>query len=246
MNTQLQASEIAPMPRVLPRAIDISLVVLGALLPLWINASNELYDRTFDGLLVAFAAALALSVFPACGIYRSFQRSSFLRQLVKTLLSWSVVQCGSVFLLHLLGRHDVLWSRWFLHWTIASGVALAAVHAIARAVMCVAGSAHQAAGGSVATSRRTAGTHTNVGLQALSSRLKRPFDFVVASLLLITLSPVFLLLALLIVRDGGPAMFGHLRVGRDGNRLIDPQIIDLVQGNRENDSGSDNRDFQRR
>ncbi|WP_321963057.1 sugar transferase [Paraburkholderia sp. J7] len=204
------------MPRILPRVVDVSLVVLGALLPLWINTSNESYDRTFDGLLVAFAAALALSVFPACGIYRSIQRSSFLRLLVKTLLSWSVVQGGSILLLHLLGRHDVLLSSWFLDWTIASGIALVAVHAMARAAIRFSGSVIRVPveANSMSYSPSTLASVSHI--QAASSRLKRTFDLVVASLLLVILSPVFLLIALLIVRDGGPAIFGHLRVGREG------------------------------
>jgi lipopolysaccharide/colanic/teichoic acid biosynthesis glycosyltransferase len=210
MNISPQPS-VALLPRIVPRVIDVSLVVLGALLPLWINASTESYDRTFDGLLVAFAAALALSVFPACGIYRSIQRSSFLKTLLKTLLSWSVVQCGSILLLHMLGRHDVLASRWFLHWTIASGIALVCVHAAARTAVQFSDSVSGMRDKPVAAS--PVGTHAASLSQAASSRLKRTFDIVVALLLLVVLSPVFLILALLIIRDGGPAIFGHVRVG---------------------------------
>lgn len=45
---------------------------------------------------------------------------------------------------------------------------------------------------------------------------KRLFDTVAAALLLVTLSPVLLLLALLIRRDGGPALFAHPRIGKQG------------------------------
>jgi Undecaprenyl-phosphate galactose phosphotransferase WbaP len=46
--------------------------------------------------------------------------------------------------------------------------------------------------------------------------LKRFFDIVVASFSLAVLSPLFLILALLVRRDGGKAFFGHERLGRDG------------------------------
>lgn len=45
---------------------------------------------------------------------------------------------------------------------------------------------------------------------------KRVFDLVVASLLLVLLSPVLLALAWLVKRDGGPAFFGHKRIGQGG------------------------------
>lgn len=45
---------------------------------------------------------------------------------------------------------------------------------------------------------------------------KRIFDTLVAMLLLALLSPVLLLLAIVIRRDGGPAVFSHPRVGKNG------------------------------
>lgn len=45
---------------------------------------------------------------------------------------------------------------------------------------------------------------------------KRVFDTLLALLLLVVLSPVMALLALLIRRDGGPALFAHPRVGKQG------------------------------
>ncbi|CAG4884369.1 putative Undecaprenyl-phosphate galactose phosphotransferase [Georgfuchsia toluolica] len=46
--------------------------------------------------------------------------------------------------------------------------------------------------------------------------IKRSFDLVVASLLLILLSPFLLALAILIRREGGTAIYGHTRIGRGG------------------------------
>ena len=46
--------------------------------------------------------------------------------------------------------------------------------------------------------------------------IKRAFDIVCSGLALLVLSPVFLVLILLIRRDGGPAFYTQVRVGKDG------------------------------
>jgi Undecaprenyl-phosphate galactose phosphotransferase WbaP len=46
--------------------------------------------------------------------------------------------------------------------------------------------------------------------------LKRGFDLVAASTLLILLSPVLFVIALLVRSDGGPSVFGHTRIGHRG------------------------------
>src|ERR1019366_6241915 len=48
---------------------------------------------------------------------------------------------------------------------------------------------------------------------------KRLFDLIVALLLLIVLSPVYALIALLVATDGGPMVFAHERVGRNGKHF---------------------------
>lgn len=47
-------------------------------------------------------------------------------------------------------------------------------------------------------------------------RVKRTLDIVIATTLLLALSPLLALLALLIKRDGGPCFFSHPRVGMHG------------------------------
>jgi Undecaprenyl-phosphate galactose phosphotransferase WbaP len=56
--------------------------------------------------------------------------------------------------------------------------------------------------------------------QPLSRALKFAFDLTAASALGILLSPVFLVFALLIMRDGGPVVYRHRRIGR-GGRVFD-------------------------
>jgi len=53
-------------------------------------------------------------------------------------------------------------------------------------------------------------------LKPAASRVKRLFDFFGAVAMLIALSPVMIMLACLVRRDGGPAIFGHRRIGSNG------------------------------
>lgn len=46
--------------------------------------------------------------------------------------------------------------------------------------------------------------------------LKRVFDILIAAFIFITLCPLFLYLVWAIRQDGGPAIFAHTRIGRDG------------------------------
>lgn len=48
---------------------------------------------------------------------------------------------------------------------------------------------------------------------------KRAFDVIAASFALVVLSPLFLLVAVLVRRDGGPALFRQRRVGLEGRRF---------------------------
>ncbi|MGF6597554.1 Undecaprenyl-phosphate galactose phosphotransferase WbaP [Paraburkholderia sp. GAS448] len=50
----------------------------------------------------------------------------------------------------------------------------------------------------------------------LHSGAKRAFDFTAALMLLIVLSPLLAMIAWFVMRDGGPCVFGHTRVGNGG------------------------------
>lgn len=67
-----------------------------------------------------------------------------------------------------------------------------------------------------------------------SSRvLKRMFDVVVASLLLLFLAPAFGLLCWLVARDGGNAIYGHERVGQDGAKFKCLKFRSMVTNSKE-------------
>ena len=56
----------------------------------------------------------------------------------------------------------------------------------------------------------------NSGLEhPLRCLMKRTMDIMVSALALIALSPIMMVVALMIRRDGGPALYGHGRLGRD-------------------------------
>jgi len=50
----------------------------------------------------------------------------------------------------------------------------------------------------------------------VNAALKRGFDILGAGAMLLVLAPLFLLLALLVRRDGGPAFYAHTRIGQGG------------------------------
>ncbi|AOJ26908.1 sugar transferase [Burkholderia seminalis] len=209
------------MNSLINRATDIGLIVLGAFIPALIGATGGARGTLFDGALVAFAAALALSVFPACGIYDAARTRSALHVLGRTVLAWIVVQGVSTALLYMLHRAHVLSSEWFVYWTLASGIGLIAFRALTLALFGMierAGDRMRAAAIAHADLRgqREIG-HRAVG--RVKRLVKRGFDLVCASLLLLMLAPVLLGIAWIVRRDGGPAIFGHERVGRDGRRF---------------------------
>ncbi len=49
---------------------------------------------------------------------------------------------------------------------------------------------------------------------------KRAFDFIVCSALIVGLSPALLLIAYLAQLDGGPVLFGHRRIGQNGQSFV--------------------------
>ncbi len=62
-------------------------------------------------------------------------------------------------------------------------------------------------------------TFRNNLAQPTARFLKMLFDYLAASLALIVLTPVLLLIAACVKLDGGPALFGHTRIGAAGRRF---------------------------
>ncbi|SUB16487.1 Putative colanic biosynthesis UDP-glucose lipid carrier transferase [Pantoea agglomerans] len=67
-----------------------------------------------------------------------------------------------------------------------------------------------------------------------SSRfMKRAFDIVVASMLLLFLGPIFALLCYMVKRDGGNAIYGHERVGQNGKKFKCLKFRSMVTNSKE-------------
>lgn len=67
-----------------------------------------------------------------------------------------------------------------------------------------------------------------------SSRvIKRTFDLLIASFLLVVLSPLFIFLSLKVRRDGGPATYGHERVGYLGKPFKCLKFRSMVTNSKE-------------
>jgi len=59
--------------------------------------------------------------------------------------------------------------------------------------------------------------------------VKRSFDIVASFLLLVALAPFMLFIAMKVRADGGPSMFGHTRIGRDGREFKCLKYRTMVQ-----------------
>ncbi len=203
--------------------IDIALIVLGAFGALRLNVSAAGAHYELDALLVAFVAALALSVFPACGTYPSKTQGtrSLVSSATRTAIAWLVVQMCGLALLYLIQRTNVLSVPWFMYWTLTSGILLLVAHTLTVVAFNVASQLKQrvaAAANEYADSAGVQRVHVSLGPTTASQSIKRCFDVVLGMALIIVFSPFLALIAVLVKRDGGPAVFGHVRVGLNGRR----------------------------
>ncbi|MFC0694799.1 sugar transferase [Paraburkholderia humisilvae] len=201
------------------RAIDVALIVLGAFGALHLNVTAAGAHYELDSLLVAFVAALALSVFPACGTYptKAQIKRSVVSSATRTAIAWLVVQMCGLALLYLIQRKSVLSVPWFLYWTLTSGILLLVAHTLTVVAFNIASQLRQRMVG--ADGMPVQRVHVSLGPTAASQAIKRGFDVVVGIALLIALSPVLAVIALAVRRDGGPIVFGHVRVGLNGRRF---------------------------
>ncbi|MFC0398965.1 exopolysaccharide biosynthesis polyprenyl glycosylphosphotransferase [Paraburkholderia rhizosphaerae] len=201
------------------RAIDVALIVLGAFGALHLNVTAAGAHYELDSLLVAFVAALALSVFPACGTYptKAQIKRSVVSSATRTAIAWLVVQMCGLALLYLIQRTSVLSVPWFLYWTLTSGILLLVAHTLTVVAFNIASQLRQRV--VTADGMPVQRVYVSLGPTAASQTVKRGFDVVVGLALLIALSPLLAVIALAVRRDGGPVVFGHVRVGLNGRRF---------------------------
>ena len=213
---------VTEMSVLIHRVIDIALIVLGAFGALHLNLPQVGHPHELDPSLVAFVAALALSVFPACGTYPPQRTRSVVSLASRTAFAWLAVQLCGLALLYALHRQNQLSLPWFLYWTLTTGISLLGSHTLLFAEFNL---ARQAGIRLVRTATFRASRDTTSrknGLDCAGAArhfVKRGFDMMVGATLIVALSPVLALLAVVVMSDGGPAMFGHVRVGRNGKKF---------------------------
>ncbi|MEX3999176.1 sugar transferase [Paraburkholderia sp. EG285A] len=206
------------MSVLLHRTIDVSLIVLGAFGALHLNVSLAVTGAAhqIDPTLVAFVAALALSVFPACGAYPARGSRSVVSIASRTTFAWLAVQLCGIVLIYAIHHDHRISMPWFIYWTLMTGISLLATHTLLFAEFSVA---------RLAGARLRRGRHVDdVALEPLRSgtlrrAVKRGFDIVVGLLLIFMLLPLLGLIALFVKKDGGPVLYGHARVGRNGKKF---------------------------
>lgn len=74
--------------------------------------------------------------------------------------------------------------------------------------------------------------HTNLAKRS-SRFLKRSFDIICSMIILILASPLFIYLWYKVTRDGGPAIYGHQRVGRHGKLFPCYKFRSMVMNSQE-------------
>jgi lipopolysaccharide/colanic/teichoic acid biosynthesis glycosyltransferase len=202
--------------------IDIALIVLGAFGALHLNLPQVGHPHQIDPSLVAFVAALALSVFPACGTYPPQRTRSVVGTASRTAFAWLAVQLCGLALLYAIHRENQLSLTWFLYWTIMTGVSLLGSHTLIFAEFNLARQAGMRLVRRATFRAQREAAESQAGLDCAGVArhfIKRSFDVVVGITLIVMLSPALASLAMLVRRDGGPAMYGHVRVGRNGKRF---------------------------
>jgi len=195
------------------RTVDIALIVLGAICAVHLNIHSARIGAVHhpDPTLVAFCAALALSVFPACGTYGPRGSRSIFSVAGRTAFAWLAVQLCGLVLLYAIHHDHLLSLPWFIYWTLTTGISLLASHTLFFSEFSVLRVTR-------AWWRREpidAESHGAV----LGRALKRTFDIGAAAVALVMISPVLAVIALLVKRDGGPALYGHTRIGRHGKKF---------------------------
>ncbi|MFM0385581.1 sugar transferase [Paraburkholderia dipogonis] len=204
------------------RLTDIALIVLGAFGALHLNLPEVGHPHELDPSLVAFVAALALSVFPACGTYPERRTRSVVGLASRTAFAWLAVQLCGLGLLYAIHRENQLQLQWFLYWTLTTGISLLGSHTLIFGEFKLARFAGLRLAGTSGFDAEIDTTPREYGLDSAGAArkvVKRSFDVVVSALLIVALLPVLVLLAAVVLSDGGPAVFGHVRVGHKGKKF---------------------------
>lgn len=161
---------------------------------------------------MAFAAALALSVFPAFGCYRAAPSPSMSRLIGCALAAWITVALCEIAFDGLSRSTEAIPFLWHVRWTLLSGFGMLVARLAMRFLQ------HMKCR---YAKKRAKGEEGAAEVASLRSQriVKRTFDVVISALLLLFLSPAFCAISFIVRRDGGRAIFGHERIGRGGRKF---------------------------
>jgi Undecaprenyl-phosphate galactose phosphotransferase WbaP len=133
----------------------------------------------------------------------------------RTALAWLAVQLCGLVLLYAIHHDHLLSLPWFIYWTLTTGISLLASHTLIFSEFSVLRLVR-------AWWRREpldVGSRGAVRSAVVGHAVKRVFDIVASMSAIVVLSPVLIVIATLVKLDGGPALYGHTRVGRHGKKF---------------------------
>ena len=133
-NGQYEVSKMRRFQDLLARMFDVALVLAGAAVASQIRF-DDLAQAGFYWALVMFAAAFALAIFPAFGVYESWRGRSKLALAGQVSLAWLIVQGSALVLMYSLHRSDAVSRLWFSYWTAVTGGLLISYRLITHAVL---------------------------------------------------------------------------------------------------------------
>jgi Undecaprenyl-phosphate glucose phosphotransferase len=116
------------------RVLDVVLVVSGAYFASQIRF-DDIGQRSFYYAFVAFAAAFALALFPAFGVYESWRGRSKMGLAGQVSLAWLTVQTCALVLMFTLHRSDFVSRLWFAYWTAMTGALMIASRIVVHRVL---------------------------------------------------------------------------------------------------------------
>jgi lipopolysaccharide/colanic/teichoic acid biosynthesis glycosyltransferase len=194
------------------KTVDIVAILLGAFFATHIGDIHVGAIAQVSAGQVAFVTALALSVFPTFGCYRSSSLASVWKLMARAMVSLAFVQLCGVALIWFSANSHVAAGSWVATWTLISGTAMIACRPFVQRFAA----RHRSVDQALLTAEQATAAPQPARLQRA---LKRMLDVIGSVLLLLILLPVFAVICLLVRRDGGPLIFSHERIGRGGKKF---------------------------
>jgi putative colanic acid biosynthesis UDP-glucose lipid carrier transferase len=130
--------EVPDMLSVLARIFDVAAIAAGALLAAALHRGQLSPLTDAESVALAFNCVLAIWMFPAFGIYKSWRGKSLYSLFARVCAAWLAVEGTGVLLSFSVHRADSLSRLWLAYWVVASVgfliVSKALVHMVLRGI----------------------------------------------------------------------------------------------------------------